>query len=78
MKPQKYQPTIDTTIFSNDDYAKLRIGQWVKIMDNKGQYLGITSANIVTINYKKAPTMKAQFKANRPLRQFAKIMGSSL
>lgn len=76
MKANRYTPTVDTTAFSNDDYAKLRIGQWVNIMGLKGQYLGITSANIVTINYKKAPTAKAQFMANRPLRQFAKLMGS--
>lgn len=76
MKANRYVPVVDTTAFSNDDYAKLRIGQWVKVMNMKGQYLGITSANIVTINYKKAPDMKAQFTANRPLRQFAKLMGS--
>jgi hypothetical protein len=76
MKANRYTTTVDTTAFSNDDYAKLRIGQWVNIMGLKGQYLGITAANIVTINYKKAPNAKAQFTANRPLRQFAKLMGS--
>jgi hypothetical protein len=76
MTNRKYVPTVDTTAFSNDDYAKLRIGQWVKIMDLTGQYLGITRAQVVTINFKKAPTMKRQLASNRPLRQFAKIHGS--
>ena len=76
MNANRYTPTVDTTAFATQDYAKLRIGQWVAIMGLKGQYLGITAANIVTINYKKAPNAKAQFTANRPLRQFAKLMGS--
>ena len=75
--PNRYQPTIDATGFGSAEYRRLRIGQWVSIMgDLRGQYLGITAAQVVTINYRKAPTMKAQFKSNRPLRQFAKLHGS--
>lgn len=77
MTVQKYQKTIDTTVFSTEDYKKLKVGQWVKILDNKGQYLGVTFANVVTINYNKAPNMVRQFKSNHELRIFAKLQGSN-
>jgi hypothetical protein len=74
---QGYKSTVDTTGFSDSDFRQLRIGQWVAIMGElRGQYLGITAAGVTVINYKKAPSMVRQFKANRPLRQFAKLMGS--
>jgi hypothetical protein len=74
---RKYKKTIDATVFTKNDFLKLRVGQWVKILDLTGQYMGVTHADIVTINYKKADTMKLQFKSNKPLRQFAKIMGAN-
>lgn len=74
----RYTKTVDSKAFSTADYKALRVGQWVSPFDGiRGQYLGVTSAEVVTINYRKdGPTWKTQFKANRPLRQFAKVYGS--
>ena len=77
MAAKRYVQTVDATGFDSAMFKRLKIGQWVSIMsDLKGQYLGITMAGVTVINYKKAPTMKRQFAANRPLRQFAKLHGS--
>ena len=77
MTAKRYVSTVDTTGFDTAMFKRLKVGQWVMIMGElKGQYLGITQAGVTVINYKKAPTMKRQFAANRPLRQFAKLMGS--
>lgn len=71
-----FKKTINVTGFDASDFQRLKIGQWVSVFGAKGQYLGITRAGVVTINYNKAPDMKRQFTSNRPLREFAKLHGS--
>ena len=71
-----FKPTINATGFDTEDFKRIKIGQWVSVFGAKGQYLGITRAGGVTINYNKAPDMKRQFTSNRPLREFAKLHGS--
>jgi D-arabinose 1-dehydrogenase-like Zn-dependent alcohol dehydrogenase len=71
-----FKPTIDATGFSPLDFQRIKPGQWVEVFGVRGQYLGVTRAGCVTINYNKAPGMKRQFKSNKPLRQFAILHGS--
>ena len=71
-----FKPTINCTGFDASDFARIKIGQWVSVFGAKGQYLGVTRAGVVTINYNKAQDMKRQFTSNRPLREFAKLHGS--
>ena len=75
----RYVATINTMGFSNEDFNKLRIGQWVSNMGVKGQFLGVTASGIVTINYNKSKVIgsKSQFCSNEWLRKFAKVQGAT-
>lgn len=68
-----YKQTIDTSGWSNDQFASLRRGQWVSNFGSTGQFLGITARGTVTVNYKQNKNMRKQFKANKPLREFILI-----
>jgi len=65
-----YKKTIDTSGWSNQQFATLRRGQWVSNFGTTGQFLGITARGTVTVNYKQNSNMQKQFKANKPLREF--------
>ena len=56
-----FKPTINATGFDTEDFKRIKIGQWVSVFGAKGQYLGITRAGVVTINYNKVPDMQRQF-----------------
>ena len=70
-----YTKTIDTSGWSNDQFATLHRGQWVSNFGATGQFLGITARGTVTINYKQTKDMQRQFTANQPLRQFVLLHG---
>ncbi len=70
-----YKKTIDTSGWSNQQFATLRRGQWVSNFGATGQFLGITGLGTVTVNYKQNSNMQKQFKANQPLREFVILHG---
>lgn len=72
---RKYQKTIDTSGWNNDQFNSLHRGQWVKNFGATGQFLGITARGTTTINYKQTRDLKKQFAANKPLRQFVILHG---
>jgi len=72
---RKYQKTIDTSGWSNEQFNTLHRGQWVSNFGGTGQFLGITPRGAVTINYKQTRDLKKQYAANQPLRQFVKLHG---
>lgn len=60
-------------------------GQWVAIEGERGQFLGITRAGVYVINWPQAhlhsatftpEELKAHARKNRPLRTYARQMGS--
>lgn len=72
---RKYQKTIDTSGWSNDQFNSLHRGQWVKIFGATGQFLGITARGTITINYKQTRDLRKQYAANAPLRKFIILHG---
>jgi hypothetical protein len=61
------------------NFAGLRVGQWISIDDQRGQYLGTTAAGSVVIRWQQADGRtfsKRDAQANKPLRAFAKRYGS--
>lgn len=74
--PNAYKPTM--LVSTTAAMHTLRAGQWVITdMGQRGQYLGTTSRGTVVIRWQQSETFKkVDAKANRPLRQFAKVYGS--
>ena len=70
-----YVKTVDTSGWSNDQFATLHRGQWVSNFGATGQVLGITARGTVTINYKQTKDLRKQYAANQPLRQFILLHG---
>jgi hypothetical protein len=71
-----YQKTINIEGLTDDQIAKLKPGQWVRLYgDITGQYLGITARGTVTINYKQTKDLRKQYAANQPLRRFVLLHG---
>jgi hypothetical protein len=77
MNANRYTSTVNASGFSNAQFQTLRVGQWVNVFGSRGQYLGITRAGVVVVNYKtsQGEDMKNHIKANKPLRGFAKLKG---
>jgi exonuclease VII large subunit len=84
--PQRqYTATIHAEGFNVQQFKTLQPGQWVSLYGNKGQYLGVSRAGVVVVNYRiqqtgsgtaQGETLKQHLKASKPLRQFAKIKGN--
>jgi len=72
---RKYQKTIDTSGWSNEQFNSLHRGQWVKNFGATGQFLGITARGTVTVNYKQTEDKRKQYAANQPLRKFVILHG---
>lgn len=72
------QYTKTVLVSSIDTDFNLRIGQWVTTeTGSKGQYLGKTRAGVMVVRWQNREKFaKVDAKANRPLRQFAKLYGS--
>jgi len=68
------------TVFVADvsQLATVKPGQWVQFdSGHRGQFLGLTGAGVYVIRYQKQGKFaKRDAKANKPLRQYAKIYGS--
>jgi len=74
----QYRPTIDASGFSAPQFKALHVGQWVTVFGARGQYLGVSRAGTVVVNYKtsQGERMRDHMRANKPLRQFARIKGT--
>jgi len=72
----EYKPTMLVSTAAN--MQSLRPGQWIVTdMGQRGQYLGTTAAGTTVIRWQQRETFaKVDAKANKPLRQFAKVYGS--
>jgi hypothetical protein len=75
---RQYVPAIPAEGFNVHQFKTLQPGQWVSLYGSKGQYLGVSRAGVVVVNYRTAQgeTLKQHLKASKPLRQFAKIKGN--
>jgi hypothetical protein len=75
---RQYTATIPAEGFNVQQFKALQPGQWVSLYGSKGQYLGVSRAGVVVVNYRTAQgeTLKQHLKASKPLRQFAKIKGN--
>lgn len=73
----QYKPTIDASGFDVQQFKQLHLGQWVTVFGSRGQYLGVSRAGVVVVNYKtsQGERMHDHMKANKPLRQFARLKG---
>lgn len=71
-----YKPTM--LVSTTAAMHTLRAGQWICTdMGQRGQYLGTTAAGTTVIRWQQRETFaKVDAKANKPLRQFAKVYGS--
>ena len=73
-RPGLYKKTLNVSHFADvSQWQALRPGQWVSVMGATGQYLGVTRSGVILVNYKQGSDMKTLFKANKPLRQYAKL-----
>ena len=74
--PNAYKPTM--LVSTTASMRTLRAGQWVCTdMGQRGQYLGTTEAGTTVIRWQqRAAFTKTDARANKPLRQFAKVYGS--
>lgn len=72
----QYKPTMIVSTSAN--MRSLRAGQWIVTdMGQRGQYLGTTQRGTVVIRWQQGEQFrKVDAKANKPLRQFAKVYGS--
>ncbi len=69
---------VSTKLVSGSSFANIKIGQWVKLCDGAtGQYMGTTAQGVDVINWKKTNKFDATMaRANKPLRNYAKIYGA--
>lgn len=72
----QYKPTM--LVSTSASLNTLRAGQWIVTdMGQRGQYLGTTAAGTTVIRWQQAEQFrKVDARANKPLRQFAKVYGS--
>lgn len=55
----------------------LKVGQWfTNEMGQRGQFMGKTQAGVSVVRWQNGKMETRDVKANKPLRQFAKIYGS--
>lgn len=75
---RRYVATIPAEGFNVQQFQSLQPGQWVSMYGSKGQYLGVSRAGVVVVNYRTAQgeTLREHLKASKPLRSFAKLKGS--
>ena len=69
----RYVKTLSVSQF--DTLQGVKVGQWIKLDTGAhGQYLGVTQAGSIVINWKKGQRFNTYHaKCNRPLRQFAQV-----
>jgi hypothetical protein len=85
-KPAQYTKTVFITSEKQaEQFAKLRIGQWVHGLSlngqsalYRGQFLGFDNVGLPVVNFRIDNTpnrlqWREQFASNKPLRTFAKI-----
>lgn len=74
--PNAYKPTM--LVSTTAAMHTLRAGQWIVTdMGQRGQYLGTTAAGTTVIRWQQRNRFtKVDARANKPLRQFAKVYGS--
>lgn len=71
----RYTKTIFVSSIASLD--GLKVGQWFQNEQNqRGQYLGKTQAGVSVVRWQNGKMKTRDVKANKPLRQFAKIYGS--
>ena len=65
-------------IINENQFHDMKPGQWVRFDSGvRGQFMGITRAGVIAIRYQKDSKFgKTDAKANKALRQYAKIYGS--
>lgn len=65
-------------IINESQFAGMKAGQWIKFDSGvRGQFMGITRAGVIAIRYQKDSKFgKTDAKANKALRNYAKIYGS--
>lgn len=71
-KSSQYKPTMLVSSISN---FSVRIGQWVQTeTGSRGQYLGTTAIGTVVVRWQNSGKFsKRDARANKPLRQFARV-----
>lgn len=75
----KYTKTV--TVPFADNLESLKIGQWFRVQtlgNMRGQYLGKTRAGVYVVRWQNesAKFTESDARANKSLRQFAKVYGS--
>ena len=72
---QLFKPTV--FIANIEQLDSLKIGQWIQFDSGiRGQYLGTTKHGTDCVRYQNDKFAKLDAKANKPLRQYAKMYGS--
>lgn len=69
----------NTRIITGYNFNGIKPGQWIALADGqniRGQYLGTTARGTEIIRWQNENFSKTDAKANKPLRQFAKIYGA--
>lgn len=71
----RYTSTILVSSISALD--NLKVGQWfTNEIGQRGQFMGKTQAGVSVVRWQNGKMETRDVKANKPLRQFAKIYGS--
>lgn len=71
----RYTKTILVSSIASLD--NLKIGQWfTNEIGQRGQYMGKTQAGVSVVRWQNGKMQTRDVKANKPLRDFAKIYGS--
>lgn len=67
-----------TVIVKDYDFRGIQPGQWVKVsgQDIRGQYLGTTARGTEIVRWQNDNFARVDAKANKPLREFAKLYGA--
>lgn len=71
----RYTNTVFVSSIASLD--NLKVGQWfTNEVGQRGQYMGKTIAGVSVVRWQNGKMETRDVKANKPLRQFAKIYGS--
>lgn len=67
-----------TQIITDYSFKGIKPGQWVQLAGQniRGQYMGTTARGTEVIRWQNEAFSKTDAKANKPLRQFAKVYGA--
>lgn len=71
----RYQSTL--LVSSITVLSGVKVGQWIQLeTGQRGQFLGVTRAGVNVVRWQNSKFQTVDAKANKPLRQFAKLYGA--